>query len=92
MISEGRLYLPVFLSAPKSGALHKYYFHVVCVLGAQLCLTLCDPVYCSPPGPFVHGIFQVRILEWVAIFFSRGSSAPRDPAWVSCIAGRSFTI
>ena len=41
---------------------------------AQLCLTLCDPMDCSPPGSSVHGILQVRILEWVAISLSRGSS------------------
>ena len=45
---------------------------------AQLCLTLCDPLDCSPPGSSVHGIFQAGILEWVAISFSRGSSGPRD--------------
>ena len=44
---------------------------------AQLCLTLCDPMDCSLPGPSVHGIFQVRILEWAAISFSRGPSQPR---------------
>ena len=41
---------------------------------AQLCPTLCDPVDCSPPGSSLHGILQARILEWVAISFSRGSS------------------
>ena len=46
---------------------------------AQSCLTLCNPMDCSLPGSTVHGIFQVRILEWVAISFSRGSSWPRDP-------------
>ena len=45
---------------------------------AQSCLTLCDPMDCSPPGFSVHGILQARILEWVAISFSRGSSRPRD--------------
>ena len=59
---------------------------------AQSCLTLCESMDCNPPGSCVYGIFQVRILDWVAIFFSRGSSAPRDPAWASCIAGVSFTI
>ena len=45
----------------------------VCVhLVAQSCLTLCDPVDCGPPGSFVHGIFHARIVEWVAIPFSRG--------------------
>ena len=46
---------------------------------------------CSPPGSSAHGISQARILEWVAIFFSRGSSQPRDRTRVSCIAGRFFT-
>ena len=54
---------------------------------AQSCPTLCDPVDCSPPGSSVHGILQVRILEWVTISFSRGSSQPRDQTQVSCIAG-----
>ena len=54
--------------------------------------TLCDPMDCSPPGSSVHGILQARILEWVAISFSRGSSQPRDRTQVSCIAGRFFTI
>ena len=48
------------------------------VLLAQLCLTLCDPVDCSPPGCSVHGILPARILEWVAMSFSRGSSQSRD--------------
>ena len=56
----------------------------------QSCLTLCDPMDCSPPGS-VHGILQARILEWVAISFSRGSSQPRDRTQVSRIAGRFFT-
>ena len=59
---------------------------------AQLYLTLCDPIDCSLPGSSVHGALQARILEWVAMTFSRGSSWPRDPTWVSCIAGRFFTI
>ena len=45
---------------------------------AQSCLTLCDPMDCSPPGSSVHGILQARILEQIAISFSRGSSWPRD--------------
>ena len=51
---------------------------------AQSCLTLCDPMNCSPPGSSIHGIFQARILEWVAISYSRGSSPPRDRTHVSC--------
>ena len=60
--------------------------------GAQSCLTLCDPIDCSPPGSSIHGIFQARVLEWVAISFSRGSSKPRDRTRVSHIVGRRFTI
>ena len=52
----------------------------------QLCLTLCNPMDCT-----VRGILQARILEWVAISFSRGSSQPRDRTQVSLIAGRFFT-
>ena len=48
------------------------------MLAAQLCLTLCNPMDCSPLGPSVHGILQARILEWVAMPFYRGSSRPRD--------------
>ena len=53
---------------------------------SQSCLTLCDPMDCT-----VHGILQVRILEWVAFPFSGGSSQPRDQTQVSHIAGRFFT-
>ena len=51
----------------------------------------CDPMDCSLPGCSVHGILQARILEWVAISFSRGSSSPRNRTQVSCTAGRVFT-
>ena len=56
----------------------------------QLCLTLCDPMDCSLPGSSVHGIFKARVLEWVAMSFSRRSSRPRDRTHVSCIVGRRF--
>ena len=59
---------------------------------AQLCLTLCDPMDCSPPGSSVHGLLQARILEWVAIPFSRGSSRPRDRTWASHIADGFLNI
>ena len=58
---------------------------------AQSCPTLCDRMDCSLPGFSVHGIFQTKVLEWVAISFSRGSSRPRDRTRVSCIAGGFFT-
>jgi len=62
------------------------------VLVTQPCLALCSPMDCSPPGSSVHGILQARILEWVTIPFSRGSSQPRDQTHVSCIAGGFFTV
>ena len=62
------------------------------VLVVQSCPTLCDPMDCSSPGSSVHGIFQARILEWVAISYSRGSSPPRDWTQVSCVAGQVFTV
>ena len=48
------------------------------MLPLQLCPALCNPKDCSPPGSSVHGIPQARLLEWVAIPLSRGSSQPRD--------------
>ena len=60
----------------------------------QSCLMFCDLLDCCPPGSSVHGILQARILEWVAMLPSRGSSAPRDETHVSCsfcIAGEFFT-
>ena len=59
---------------------------------AQSCLTLCYPMDCRPPSSSVHGILQTRILEWVAISSSRGSSQPRDRTLVSHTSGRFFTV
>ena len=56
----------------------------LCIV-AQTCPTLCNPMDCSTPGSSVHGISQERILEWVVISFSRGSSQPRDRTRVSCV-------
>ena len=58
----------------------------------QSCPTLCNSMDCSLSGSSVHRIFQARILEWVAVPFSRGSSQPRDQTQVSCISGGFFTI
>ena len=55
----------------------------------------CDPMNCNPPGCSLYGIFQARILEWISVFPSKGSSWPKDRtcvSWVSCIAGRFFII
>ena len=66
----------------------------VYTLVMHTCPTLCDPMDCSSPGSSVHGILQARIMEWVAMPSSRGSSRPRDQTHVSCssyIADGSFT-
>ena len=70
----------------------KYICERVNVLVTQSCLTLCDHMDYSLPGSSVRGILQARILEWVAISFTRGSSRPRLHTWVSCIAGSFFTV
>ena len=62
----------------------------VCVY-AQSHPTLCNAMDCSPPVSSVHGILQAKVLEWVAISCSKGSSQPRDKTHVSCIADRFFT-
>ena len=66
----------------------EWFFHEV----AQSCETLCDLMDYSLPGSSIHDIFQARILGWVAISFSRGSSQPRDWTWVFGITGRLFTF
>ena len=64
----------------------------MCAKLLQSCPTLCSPMDHHPPGSSVHGILQARILHWVAIPFSRGSSWFRDQTWVSCIEGRLYTL
>ena len=61
------------------------------VLAAQSRPSLCDPVDCNPPGSSVHGIFQARILEWVAISSLGGSCGPRDQTLSPALAGGFFT-
>ena len=63
----------------------------VCCCSVRLCPTLCDPKDCSPPGSCVHGLIQARVLEWVAMLFSRGSSHRRDETQISCI-GRQILL
>ena len=70
----------------------KYMVHVCSV--AQSCLTLCDFRDCSPPTFFAHGIFQTRILEWVAVSYARASSQPKDQTTYlmsPALADRFFT-
>ena len=69
-----------------------FFPHCCCSLVAKLCLTLYHLMDSSLPGSSIHGIFQARILERVAISLSGGSSWPRDQTWVSCLAGRRWAI
>ena len=83
-------YKTTMLQGPKtepqiSGIPDPGKWSLCCCLFAQSCPNLCDLMDCSPLGSFVHGISQARILEWVAISFSRGSSQPRDWTCISCI-------
>ena len=64
----------------------------MCVLVTQSCPTLYNPMDCSPPSFSVHGMLQVRIMEWIVILFSRRTTQPRDWTLVPCIRGRFFTI
>ena len=78
----------------KENVLHRVCV-CVCVRAYMLscfsCVRLCDPMDCSLPGSSVHEISQARILEWVAMPSSRGSSPPRNQTWVSFVAGGLFT-
>ena len=76
-------------TGPFDGGRH---YHLWVSEVAQSCPTLSDSVDCSLPGSSVHGSFQARVMEWVAISLSRWSSQPRDRTRVSCIVGRHFTI
>ena len=71
--------------------LHHILRHLRVALVTQSCLTLCNSVDCVPPGSSIHRTLQARILEWVAISFSRGSSQPRYRTWVFSISGRFLT-
>ena len=76
--------------SPPDERIKKIWCVCVCVLVAQLYLTLQDAVDCSLPDSSVHEISQSRILEWVAISSSRGSSQPRDQTHISCIGRQIF--
>ena len=82
-------------TSPSASGNHQSVLYIHAAAAAkslQSCPTLSDPMDYSPPGSYVHGILQARILEWVFIAFSRGSSWPRDWTYVSCIAGSFFTV
>ena len=90
-LSSGSCLLPTtFPPFPESGL--RCSLHIcTCVELLQSCLILCNPTDCGWPGSSVHGILQERILEWVAMLSSRGSSRPRDRTCFSCLAGGFFT-
>ena len=81
---------PAAVLSPPGMCCFRWTVWVSEVLVTQLCPSLCYPLNCSPPDSSVHGTLQAKILEWVAIPFSRVSSQPRDRTWVSCIAGDSL--
>ena len=64
----------------------------MCASHSVTCPALYDSTDCSLPASSVYEILKARILEWIAILFSRGSSQHRDRTWLSCIAGRFFTV
>ena len=89
------VFLPKFicLSSTSESLRMWHYLRIKCEsVVSQPCPTLCNTMNCTLPCSSVHGTLQARILEWVAIPFSRGSSQPRNQTQVSCIVGRFFTI
>ena len=70
----------------------RFMFMFMFMSFSQLCRTLGNPMDCSPPGSSVHGVLQARILEWVAMSSSRGSSWLREWTWISYIVSRFFSL
>ena len=91
-----QVYLNYWKNSSKNSSVIPFFYPSLGIcqseLVAQMGPTLCNPMDRSPPGSSVHGTLQARILEWVAIPFSRGSSWLRDQTWVFRSAGRFFTI
>ena len=87
----GNLYSTVSTQPGYNFIIHTHtHTQNVCSQLLQSCFTLCDPMDCSPPGSFVHGIFLARILEWIAMPSSRGSSQPRNWIHISYVVGRFY--
>ena len=92
MCRESHLTIPLETLSPEGMQLQTQAWAIyslnrlLCVCSVMSCV--CNPMDCSPPGSSVHGISQARILEWVAISFSRGSSQPRDQTQISCLSCR----
>ena len=102
-ILQARILEWVAISSSRAFPQPRDWTHISCLAGGyftaetpkkteftQLCLTLCDPMDCSLRGSSIHGVFQARVLEWVANSFFVGSSQPRDRTQVSCIASGRF--
>ena len=94
IITDSSLAIPCLVMNAPTALKHSVYyssnFAYACMhaKSPQSCLTLCNSLNCSPPGSSVCGILQARILEWVAIFSSRGSCRPRNQtciSYISCI-------
>ena len=83
--SEMWIDLETLIRGSESERVEQIPYLCMYMLSLQLCPTLCDPMDCSPPGSSVHGILQLRILEWAAISYSRGSFQPRDPTHILCL-------
>ena len=105
LLSHSVVFLYLFALIPEEGFLIFPCYSLELLFGIQIgkvkwsevvqscpCPTLCDPVDCSLPSFSVHGILQARILEWITISFSRGSSRPRDLNQVSRTGGRCFNL
>ena len=80
----------IFCVFKNENTLEQMIEYVGMCMNIQSCLTFCNPLSCNPLSSSVHVIFQARMLEWVAIPFSRGSSWPRDWTQVSCLAADSL--
>ena len=94
---ENVMILKLYAYCIATCTLHNYIWAVLCAKSSQLCPTLCDPMYCGPPGSFAHGILQAAILEEIAVSSSMGSSQPRDQTleiifYVSCIGRGVLSI
>ena len=93
MFRPAHCFLDLLCSQKRERIKYSFLFFFLCTYyqSLQSCPTLCDPMDCSPPHSSVHGILQARILECVAISFSRGSSQPRMKFSSPALAGEFFT-
>ena len=90
-LAQGRGSVRTHISGSKPKMKNSSLYKDCCCLVTKSCPTLCNPMDCDPPGSSVHGISHLRILGWVATFFSRGSSRLRDQTHTPALAGEFFT-